>query len=266
MQFGRTVTLSRDGENLDASVQVVYDFDGGSKYLKVYIPETDYPDAILAHILDNAEELAWAPAADVHLTAGLHGTDEEVSSGEFRFSGRVLVWTPSVIDKSRWMHLAAQMTAKGLALLVRDGDYVKVRAAHEVPLAFISHDSRDKDVFVRELANKLASMACPVWYDEFNLRPGDSLRDNIEKGLKAAPKCIVVLSKNFFSNPGWGKREFDSIYTREIVEGKRVMIPIWLEVSRDEVYDYSPILVDTLGINAALGVDEVARQLFSVLR
>jgi len=54
-------------------------------------------------------------------------------------------------------------------------------------------------------------------------------------------------------------------YTREIIEGKRVMVPIWLGVTKQEVYDYSPILADTVGINADLGIDEVARKLFNVL-
>ena len=89
-------------------------------------------------------------------------------------------------------------------------------------------------------------MLCPVWYDEFKLQPGDSLRESIERGLKSCQKCIVVLSKNFFSNSGWTKREFDTIYTREILQEKRLLIPIWLDVEKQDVFDYSPVLLDTL--------------------
>lgn len=53
----------------------------------------------------------------------------------------------------------------------------------EKPLAFISHDSNDKDSLVRELALELDKQLCPVWYDEFSLEIGDSLIENIEKGL-----------------------------------------------------------------------------------
>jgi hypothetical protein len=103
----------------------------------------------------------------------------------------------------------------------------RLRDSYETPRAFISDDSRDKDRLVRELARKLSSMLCPVWYDEYSLVPGQSLGESIESGLKSCPKCIVILSKNFFTNPGWTKREFDTINTREIIQGKRVMIPVW---------------------------------------
>lgn len=181
------------------------------------------------------------------------------------FSGRVLVYTPNVIAAERWVKLAEYMRAKGMKLLVRDGDYAKFRDKYETPLAFISHDSRDKDPFVRELANRLANMLCPVWYDEFKLQPGDSLRESIERGLKTCPKCVIVLSKNFFRNSGWNKREFDAIYARGILEGKRVMISIWLGVGKQEVYDYSQIVIDTVGIKASVGVEEVARKLMNAL-
>lgn len=266
MQFGRTVSLTTaDGELFDVRIEVVQDFDGGSKYLKVYIPAASAPEALLAHILTHADELIWKPESEVVVTAGLTGTTEQVSNLDLRFSGRVLVYTPNLTSPQQWLNLAAQMRENGLQLLVRDGEYAATREKYERPLAFISHDSRDKDPFVRELANKLASMLCPVWYDEFNLQPGDSLRENIERGLKTCPKCIIVLSKNFFSNPGWTKREFDTIYTREILEGKRYLIPIWLDVGKQDVFDYSPILLDTLGIPAILGVEEVARKVMAVL-
>jgi len=154
---------------------------------------------------------------------------------------------------------------------VRDGTYTAARAKTEKPLGFISHDSRDKEVIVGELAGELTKMMCPVWYDEYTLVPGQSLRESIEKGLKECPKCVVVLSKNFFSNSGWTKREFDSIYTREIIEGKRVMVPVWLDVTKEEVFEYSPILADTVGIKAVrkadgtFDIDAIARQLFRAL-
>ncbi|MBU1174966.1 MAG: toll/interleukin-1 receptor domain-containing protein [Alphaproteobacteria bacterium] len=266
LQFGRTVTLSTsDGSLFEVRIEVVQDFDGGSKHLKIYIPKADNPEALLSHILENAQDLIWRPASKVITIAGLAGTNEKVSSVDLRFSGRVLVYTPNISPPEQWASLSRAMASNGLSLLVRDGQYAAIRDKYETPLAFISHDSRDKEPFVRELANKLANMLCPVWYDEFKLQPGDSLRESIELGLKACPKCIVVLSKNFFGNPGWTKREFDTVYTREILEGKRLMIPVWLDVEKKDVFDYSPILVDRLGIPASLGVEEVARKIVSVL-
>ena len=47
---------------------------------------------------------------------------------------------------------------------------------------FISHASEDKDTFVRPLAVALNALGVTVWYDEFSLRPGDSISRSIDKG------------------------------------------------------------------------------------
>jgi TIR domain len=161
--------------------------------------------------------------------------------------------------------LHAFAAQKGLTLLLRDAVYLGQRAAMEKPLAFISHDSRDKDAFVRKLAGTLQQMVCPVWYDEFSLIAGQSLRVSIERGLKECKKCVLVLSPNFFGNGGWTKAEFDSVFTREILEQKDVIIPIWLGVTKQQVYDYSPRLLDKVGIQGTLEMDEIAKRILRAI-
>ena len=106
----------------------------------------------------------------------------------------------------------------------------------------------------------------PVWYDEYSLQVGDSLRENIERGLREARKCVLILSPNFLANKGWAKAEFESIYTREIVEGKNVILPVWHDITKHELFEFSPRLVDKVGVSSALGVAEVARQLCSAIK
>lgn len=265
LEFGTELSLkTATGDEILVPIKVVHNFEGGSKHVKIFIPESEQPDSILAAVVQNLQ-IVWEKAEGILVSSGIAGGKEAVESSSLLFSGRLLVYTPNVIEQNRWKHLKDQLSPQGLHLLVRDGEYARLRDSYETPRAFISHDTRDKDVLVRNLASKLSSMLCPVWYDEYSLIPGQSLRESIERGLKTCPKCIVILSKNFFSNPGWTKREFDTIYTREIVDGKRVMIPVWLDVTKEEVYEYSPILLDTIGIKADLGLDEVARRLFNVL-
>ena len=193
------------------------------------------------------------------MSVGIANSNRENRGGQSKLQRQIARLYAECNRSSPMEDLADQLSPQGLHILVRDGEYAKHLDSYQTPRAFISHDSRDKDLLVRDLAAKLSSMLCPVWYDEYQLVPGQSLRESIEHGLKTCPKCIVVLSKNFFSNPGWTKREFDTIYTREIIQGKRVMIPIWLDVTKDEVFEYSPILLDAVGIKADLGIDEVAR-------
>lgn len=59
---------------------------------------------------------------------------------------------------------------------------------------FISHASEDKDSIVRSLATELTNQGLKVWYDEFTLRIGDSLRQKIDKGLAKSRVGLVVLS------------------------------------------------------------------------
>ena len=142
---------------------------------------------------------------------------------------------------------------------------MRERNKWEKPLAFISHDSRDKTTIAEPLAIQLQKFMCPVWYDEFTLRVGDSLRESIERGLKECPKCILVLTPNFLSNKGWSKREYDSIFTREIVEKQRVILPIWHEISVEDVYKFSPVLADRVATQWSLGVEGVARKLLQAI-
>jgi hypothetical protein len=103
---------------------------------------------------------------------------------------------------------------------------------------------------------------CPVWYDEFSLRVGDNLRDSIEKGLKECKKCILILSPNFLSNRGWTKREFDSVFTREVLEERHVVLPVWHGVGMQDVYDYSPSLLNVKALDwAQLDEEEACRRL-----
>ena len=102
---------------------------------------------------------------------------------------------------------------------------------------------------------------CPVWYDEYSLKVGDSLREQIEKGLKECRKCILILTPNYLSNQGWGKKEFDSVFTRELIENEKVILPVWHGVSKKEVYEYSPALADRVAANWNDGVENVARKL-----
>jgi hypothetical protein len=102
---------------------------------------------------------------------------------------------------------------------------------------------------------------CPVWFDEFSLRVGHPLRESIERGLSEARKCVLIITPHFIGNAGWTKTEFNAIFTRELVERANVILPVWNGVTRQEVYEYSPVLADRLAVNWNLGPDEVIRRL-----
>lgn len=73
---------------------------------------------------------------------------------------------------------------------------------------FISHASEDKDGVVRPLALALKSKGINVWYDEFELKIGGSLRRKIDQGLSKSKFGIVVISRSFIKK-GWTNYELD---------------------------------------------------------
>ena len=131
---------------------------------------------------------------------------------------------------------------------------------------FICHAWEDKDSFVRPLAEALRTENVELWYDEFSLRIGDNLRDSIEKGLKECKKCFLVLSQNFLSNKGWTKTEFDSIFTRQILEEQKLVLPVWHGVNKSDVYAYSPSLLNVMGARwEDMAEEEICRQLCNAI-
>jgi hypothetical protein len=50
--------------------------------------------------------------------------------------------------------------------------------------AFISHASEDKDQIARPLYLQLQELGLRIWFDEFTLTVGDSLRRSIDKGWR----------------------------------------------------------------------------------
>lgn len=130
---------------------------------------------------------------------------------------------------------------------------------------FISHASEDKDDVVRPLAHALRDHGLSVWYDEFELRIGDSLRQKIDRGLAASRFGVVVLSAAFFAK-GWTNYELDGIVTKA-VSGEQVLLPIWHRITKQQVIDYSPSLADKLARSTATHtVGEIAAEIADVIR
>jgi hypothetical protein len=187
------------------------------------------------------------------------------SSNELPFTGRVYLYVEATLGEPTKERLRVSASNAGLHLQIRDRSYESFVNANERPLGFISHDSRDKATFVEPLASRLRSVLCPVWYDAYSLKPGDSLTASIDAGLRDSKRCVIVLSPNFLTNPGWGKGEFNAAVNKHFSSGGNVLLPIWHGVTRSEVAEYSPLIADIVAINSDLGADEVFSRLHRAL-
>jgi Domain of unknown function (DUF1883)/TIR domain len=129
---------------------------------------------------------------------------------------------------------------------------------------FISHATEDKEAIVRPLAHALQARGLAVWYDEFELRIGDSLRRKIDGGISRSRFGIVVLSHAFFAK-GWPQYELDGLVTMAI-SAKQVILPLWHEISKDEVIRQSPSLADKVALRTSdYGIEEIAEEVADVI-
>lgn len=116
--------------------------------------------------------------------------------------------------------------------------------------AFLSHASPDKDEIARPLDAELTERGLRIWYDEAVLRVGDSLRERIDAGLVKSRFGIVILSPAFFAS-GWSRHELNGLAARAIAEDRGLILPLWHNVSKDQVMAFSPPLADVVAISTA---------------
>ena len=157
-------------------------------------------------------------------------------------------------------HLARKLEIARDEVILSD---MKLRRAYSAGLGkkwdvFISHASEDKD-FVRPLAEALHQSGLLVWYDELTLTVGDSLRMKIDEGLANSRFGIVVVSKPFFAK-NWPQRELDGLMSKEIA-GTKVILPVWHNISTEEVRNYSPMLSGLLAAKTDEGLATVVKKL-----
>lgn len=239
------------------------DFEAYAQYVSFYIPEIPGMELPEALVLNRIPELVKATSERTLVEAGIGS--ERTNGKDLIFTGQIYIYSERPVTRNHQEQLSKEAAAIGHRLTFRSLEYMGERNKWEKPLAFISHDSRDKKEIAEPLALQLQKWMCPVWFDQYSLKVGDSLRESIEKGLRECPKCILILTPNFLKNNGWTKREYDSIFTRELVEKQRVILPVWHQVTPEDVYAYSPILADRVGAQWSDGVEEAARKLLRAI-
>jgi len=129
---------------------------------------------------------------------------------------------------------------------------------------FLSHASEDKDEFARPLATALKAKGLWVWFDEFTLRVGDSLRRSIDKGLSGARFGIVLISPKFLEKE-WPQKELDALMGRES-NGVKIILPVWHNVNAEYVRNFSPLLSDRLASSSSKGLDHVVADLMEAIK
>ena len=92
---------------------------------------------------------------------------------------------------------------------------------------FLSHSAKDKAV-VRPLAERLRQDGLKVWFDEWVLKPGDSIPAKIEEGLEHSRVLVLCMSANAFGSD-WAQLEAGTFRFRDPLNQERRFIPLRLD-------------------------------------
>lgn len=127
---------------------------------------------------------------------------------------------------------------------------------------FVSHAYEDKESFVDEFVEALRNQGFKVWYDTDKLKWGDSMREKIDRGLAKSRYGVVILSPNYIAeHKYWTKAELNGLFQVETVNGKTIL-PIWHNLTKKQVVEYSPIIADRKAMTtASMTPEEIAAEL-----
>ncbi|WP_413734321.1 TIR domain-containing protein [Sodalis sp. RH21] len=216
---------------------------------------------------DISQKMA-SKTSDLHRYESQLARDEETERKKQEIAQKKREKEQTAFQLKLTRDLASQTRALQQQIALTKSNNVDTFADDGIPLqydVFISHASEDKDSFVRPFAEQLIAIGIKVWYDEFSLKWGDSLRKSIDKGLANSRFGIVVLSKSFVQKP-WTEYELNGLVAGEI-EGTKRILPIWHEISKSEVMKFSPTLADKLAMNTLTNtIEEIAEQLLPLIR
>ena len=92
---------------------------------------------------------------------------------------------------------------------------------------FLSHSSKDKTV-VRAVAEQLRGDGLKVWFDEWEIQPGDNIPYKIDEGLERSRVLVLCMSANAFGSD-WAQLESYTFRFRDLLNKDRRFIPLRLD-------------------------------------
>ena len=85
----------------------------------------------------------------------------------------------------------------------------------DVPRVYLAHASEDHETHAKPLAEALMAQGIDVWFDEWEIRAGDSLRRKMEEGLANCTHFVALLTPNSLHKP-WVETEIDAGFIRAV--------------------------------------------------
>jgi small GTP-binding protein len=121
-----------------------------------------------------------------------------------------------------------------LSQTVSAQDHLQQQSAGKICMAdhfnydvFLSHSAKDKAI-VRPLAERLRADGLRVWFDEWVIKPGDSIPAKIEDGLEQSRVLVLCMSAQAFGSD-WARLESYTFRFRDPLNQARRFLPLRLD-------------------------------------
>ncbi len=126
------------------------------------------------------------------------------------------------MELSRWIHTKLLTASEELAKGTGVGKIILPnKPTDREPGFFISYSSEDRNIASR-IANSLRAVEYKIWYDEWEIKHGDSIASKIESGLANNDTLLVLLSPSSVASK-WVQKELNSALMRQL-DGHNVKI------------------------------------------
>ena len=127
---------------------------------------------------------------------------------------------------------------------------------------FLCHASEDKAEVVTPLVKALDDSGITYWYDQAEIKWGDSITQKVNDGLKISRYVVVIISEAFISK-NWPQRELNSALNVEASNGDVRVLPLLLgpERVKNLIIKKYPLLSDKAYIVWNENVDAVIEAL-----
>jgi hypothetical protein len=250
--------------SVELRVRAHLDHEAHSVFLSCYLADQPDPGWLVRAVWKDRSLIAAIQS--MKIKHRFNHTMPETSSAKLCFTGRVWIYYDGTFDDSLADVLQREAEAAGVSLLIRDSRYAEERDIMAIPVAFLCHDSADKKTVAVPLTRALRREGVSVWLDTEQIKPGDSLRDRIESGIRDAKRFIMLVSPSFLANRRWAADEYSAVFALEKARATRLIIPVWCGVTDVEVAEHSPFLADRLAVIWDGDTTSTARKLATVFR
>jgi hypothetical protein len=170
-----------------------------------------------------------------------------------------------LILTTRGSRAFARELEKRLGLETGAIETVTDETTHEVPRLYLAHASEDHETLAKPLAHTLMANGIDVWFDEWEVRTGNSLRRKMEEGLANCTHFVVLLTPNSIHKP-WVEAEIDAGFVRT-VNGKSRFMGLRINIAVNNLSPFiSTLRCPEVHLDQANEIEELIADIYGVSR